>query len=439
MRQNISAVFLLCVVTALALGGCSSDKKKPLTGERIPVMQFQQADKADASVGQVAVELAPEKEDFDWSVPGGSLDHDPENIALNNGALKKFWSVDIGDGSTDSAKLITAPVAMGNQVFAADINGKVSAYDLQSGKKLWQTEVMPKHQTATVSPGLAVDGAKLYVTDGINHLLALDKTSGKILWTHDLGQSVRGAPTVQNNQVYIVTLGDETLALNADTGEQVWRHEGIQEAAGLLGAPSPAIKESVVMTTYSSGDIAALRAETGQEAWSDNLTGGMDGKARQVTQLSGFRGHPVIDEDVVLVGNASSRTVAIHIPTGERVWQKEFGLLGTPWISGNMIYTMTSNNELVGLIKRSGQIRWIASLPKFEDQDKEDPIFWSGPVLGGNRLIVVGSNREMQEIDPSTGKMIRKTELPGPAMITPIITQKTLIVVTDKGDMVAYR
>jgi len=72
-------------------------------------------------------------------------------------------------------------------------------------------------------------------------------------------------------------------------------------------------------------------------------------------------------------------------------------------------------------------------------QDKKRPIYWSGPILAGDRLIVTGSNAQAYSISPYTGEILGKIELPGGSHLPPIIVNGTLLMVTDNADLVALR
>lgn len=432
---------LFCALVALALIGCSDDKKVPLKGERISVLQMKDSLAVDEAAAEKPVELAAARANTAWPQAGGNAAHAPIHIELNGKDIKRVWQASIGEGSEKRRKLITAPIVAYDRVFTADTEGFVSAFSLKDGKKLWRVNVLADDDDlATVSSGLAFAMGTLFVTDGINRVLALDPANGQKKWEINTPSAVRGSLTFNSGRLYIVTLDDQTLALNPTNGETLWKHQGVTEGAGLLGAPSPAAQDSAVISAYSSGDIVALRPETGSEAWDDNLTGVAEAQSRAVTKLSGFRGHPVIDGDHVIVGNAATRLVAIHIPSGERVWQKEFGSTQTPWVAGNMIYVVTPQNELVGLFKDTGAVRWVRQLARFEDpDDKEDPVFWSGPVLAGDRLWVASSDKTLLAIDPATGKDVSKTSVPHGIMLPPVVVDNTLLLLTDTGELQAYR
>lgn len=440
MQNNkVVLVVLLCGV---ALGGaaCSSDKKPPLKGDRISVLQMQNLLTVDQAAQAIPVAFPAPVANMAWPQAGGNAIHAPYRVALGS-KLNRAWSTSIGDGSKKDRKLITAPIVADGRVYTSDTDGEVVAIDANKGGKLWKVNVLPKDDdSATVSPGLAYGNGELYVTDGIGNLLALNPADGKQIWHQNIGKALRGSPTVQQDKIYVITLTDETVALDAKKGDILWRHQGIQESAGLLGSPSPAAEGSVVITAYSSGDIVALRSETGQEAWSDNLTGVADSKSHAVTTLSGFHGHPVLDQDTVIVGNAASKTVAINVPSGERTWQKEFGAVDTPWVAGNVVFLVTPENEVIALMKDTGQVRWTTQLERYENPtSKEGLIFWQGPIFAGDFLYVAGSNEQMLAINPETGKIATKYNISDNVMLPPVVANNTLYVLTDDGTLVAYK
>jgi outer membrane protein assembly factor BamB len=430
----------VCALVACLLIGCSSDKKEPLKGERLSVLDMQDALKVEKTDQSVSPILSDPRPNTAWPQMGGNASHKPEHLALSSSTLKRIWRGDIGEGNSKKQKLITAPVVAFGRVFTADSAGLISAFALKDGKKLWQNDLLEdREETATVSGGLSFAIDTLFVTDGIHRVVALDPANGKKRWDKNLNVALRGSPTYHNGRLYLITLNDETLALNPMNGDILWRHRGVSEAAGLLGSPSPAAQESVVITAYNSGDVVALRAENGQEAWSDNLTGVAEFKGRAVTKLSGFRGFPVIDDDFAVVGNAASRTVAIHIPSGERLWQKEFGIIQTPWLTGNSIYALTPQNELVALLKENGSILWKTQLSRFKDpDDKEDITLWGGPILAGQLLWLTNTQEQLVAVNPINGKIIQKIDIGLAVSLPPIIADQTVIVLGDNGTIEAY-
>ena len=79
-------------------------------------------------------------------------------------------------------------------------------------------------------------------------------------------------------------------------------------------------------------------------------------------------------------------------------------------------------------------------LPQWEDEDKKkDPIFWAGPVLAGDRLIVISSDGEAISVSPYTGLPLGHVGFPDGVFINPIVADRTLFVLTDVADLIALR
>jgi outer membrane protein assembly factor BamB len=431
---------IFCMVLGLAiLGGCASEKskQKPLPGKRISVLEWQQQLNADQDAMAEDLNLPEPRSNAFWAQSGGIADHAMRHLSLNPNGLKRAWKTSIGKGSNRDFRLVTTPIVVDKTVYAMDTRGLVTALNLADGKKIWQVNIVPKKENPTsLTGGLAFDEGRLFVADGFGYLLALNPANGQKVWQVSLNVPARASPTVADGRVYVVTLANELIAMSAEDGQVLWRHQGDQVMAGILGAPSPAVTGNTVIVTYSSGDVVALRVENGEESWSDNVTG-MNAQ-RGVTTLSDIRGLSVIDHDRVYVANASSRMLAIDLRTGERAWQRDFGTLNTPWASGGFIFLITAQDDVVALRQTDGKMRWATSL-NVGKKDKNNPNLWVGPVLAGNRLIIAGSNKELVELNPHDGKIIRRTKTGLDVQIPPVVAHDTLLLLSDDGDLVAYR
>jgi len=193
-----------------------------------------------------------------------------------------------------------------------------------------------------------------------------------------------------------------------------------------------------VVVSYSSGEIVALRLENGRQIWSDSLTALR--RTDPVSALAHIRGRPVIDRGRVIASANSGRTVAIDLRTGTRIWERNIGSSQSPWVVGEYIYLVTNGGQLVCLMRESGDVRWIVQLPRFEDEeDREDPIYWTAPVLAGDRLLLGGSHGEVWSVSPYSGKFLGRIELSDPLFIAPVIANDTVYFLADDATLSAYR
>jgi outer membrane protein assembly factor BamB len=132
--------------------------------------------------------------------------------------------------------------------------------------------------------------------------------------------------------------------------------------------------------------------------------------------------------------------VAIDLRTGDRVWEQELGGTHSLWVAGDYVYVLSTDNELICLTRNDGKVRWVRLLPSYQNEKKrKDPMTWAGPVLGGDRLIVLSSDGGAISISPYTGEPLGREVMSGGGYFAPAIADNSLYVLTDDAKLSAYR
>lgn len=437
------ALLLSSLLFTASLAACSDgwwgdkDNKAPLPGERISVLDYEKDLRPDTDIAAASMHLA-EPQAIAWPQAGGYPSHAMGTLALG-GELKRAWSSSIGEGSRSRLPLTAQPVALGESIFTLDTDSQLSAFDVNDGSRRWRTDVRDEsEEDPVISGGIAVDNGVVYVTAGYDELVAVDATNGQIKWRSTLTSPSRAAPTVVGDKVFVTTLANSVLAVNTADGKVAWEFTGLGESTGLIGAASPAAANDMIIPAFSSGEIYALRSANGSVAWSDNLAntvrlGGMTG-------LSDIRGLPVVDDGVVYAISFGGKMAAIDLNSGARVWSKDITGSKTPWVSGNRVFLISSENQIVALDKAKGTVLWVSQLARFKDkEDKTGPIIWSGPLLGHNRLLAFSSDGRVAEINPENGTLVREWNCGEDVRISPIVAGQTLYILSEDGDLIAYR
>ncbi len=436
---------LLFVSMTLALGACSkvtsvfdSDADEPkLEGQRMSVLELQKTLQPD-SENRELITPEPWSNAF-WPQAGGYPNHSMQNPALANEA-GRAWKTSIGAGSSDGLPITAQPVIAEGRAFTLDTNFNLRAFDLQSGKEVWKTGVENDEEDEDViSGGVSYANAHLFVTNGYAEILKVKAGDGSIVWRKRLPAPSRAAPTVIDGRVFISTLDNRVVALDENTGDTLWIYVGIAETAGLLGAASPAANADIVVAVFSSGEVTALRVENGSVAWSDNIS-----SARQygggLESLSDIKALPVLDRGLVIVLSFGGKMVAFDQASGARVWQREIGGAETPWTAGNFLFVLSGDNQLIALNLEDGRIIWVTPLPRYKnEEEKTGPLVWKGPVMGGGRLILHGTDGEMLEVNATNGKVLRAWDSDRSPAASPVIAAKTLLLLAADGTLTAYR
>ena len=251
--------------------------------------------------------------------------------------------------------------------------------------------------------------AALYVTNGAGDVAALDAATGNQVWMVKPGGPLRGAPTIGNDTVWVLSPGQPALRAQRRQRRTRWQAAGSFELSGVFGAASPAFAQSTLVAGYSSGELTAYRYENGQVTWQDALA--RTGISTTVGQLSDIDADPVIDNGRVFAIGQGGRMVAVELITGQRVWELNAAGLSTPAVAGEWVFVVTDRAQLLAVARSSGKVRWISQLPRWRNEHNHSgPIFWRGPVLAGNRLVLASSRGEIVFASPVDGTVQQTIE-----------------------------
>lgn len=431
------------LLAPLALMGCEtidgwfSTKKTPLRGKREDVETVRRGLMVDEGVPKIVLP-APVR-NAAWPQAGGNPTHAMGHLAANE-QLSEAWTAGIGTGGGYRRKILAQPVVAGGTVFTMDSDGEVAAFSLDSGSRLWRFDSKNDDaDSVNVGGGLAVDQGTLYAVNGLGDLVALDAAKGSVRWRKTLGTPIRSSPTVAEGRLFLTTIEHRLLALSADDGRTLWSHRGSGGGTAMLGQPAPAYARGLVVAGFGSGEIVALRADTGSAVWSDGL--GSSRLRSVLTDFTAIRGAPVISEGLLFAIGMGGLAVAIDLPTGRRVWERQISGEDTPCVAGDWIFLVSIEQEMIALNARDGRVAWVTPLPRWANEEKKkDQLTWYGPILAGDRLVVTGTSSEALAVSPYTGALLGRQSLSGVASpVSPVVADGTLLVVSDDARLLALR
>lgn len=426
------------IALPMLLLACSSENKVPLSGERETIFAFDQNVVADPSAKGASIVLPSPQTNSTWAMASGNAAHAMEPVSFSSNP-NLIWNRSVGRGSGTAERLLNGPVASGGVVYTVDTYGIVKATRIENGDVLWENDSTPENKsTQPFSGGLAFENGKIFCATPAAEIVMMDGATGAIEKRFPLTAPVRAAPTVDQGFIYVVTINNQLEAFNYNTGEALWSHTGMIESAGLLGGASPAVSQQIVIVPYTSGEVYALNRSTGAVLWSDTLTNFR--RLDPVSSLFHIKARPVIYRDVVYLISHGGQMRALRLQTGEKLWEKQIAGIRTPAVSGDFIFMVSAQEELICMNRLTGAVVWVEKLQQFKDMEKrEDKIMWAGPVLAGHHLALVSSHGQLILCDPKSGKTVQTLSVDGPALLSPIVVDQTLLVLTDKADLAAYR
>ena len=198
---------------------------------------------------------------------------------------KRLWTRALGEGHSailaEAGRLYTQYRPIGARGRSQE--EIVAALDAASGKTIWEhryasptagidySEGAGPHATAIIA------GNKLIVAGSRREFFALDKGTGKVLWSHDfmkeygapeIDRGMANSPLLFGNTVIIPIggRGQAVGAFNVDTGALVWKAGNVEYSPA---SPMLISVDGQQQLVYFGGDrIAGMDPANGRELWS---------------------------------------------------------------------------------------------------------------------------------------------------------------------------
>jgi outer membrane protein assembly factor BamB len=235
-------------------------------------------------------------------------------------------------------------------------------------KELWGDKVGGGKKQVKLRLGLgpAVDNNLVFAASDKGELVAVNLDSGHQVWVKKFKRMQFSAgPGAALGKVVVGSSKGWVIALEGASGRELWRTRVNSE---LLSAP--AIGEKAVVMRSVDGRLHAFDADSGKELWSVE---------QQVPRLS-LRGTavPVIAKDIVVSGFDNGKVMAVALGSGDTVWDTA---LATPHgrteldrlvdvdssvsIVGDNVFATGFQGRTAMLALDSGQIWWAHDMSSY--------------------------------------------------------------------------
>lgn len=445
-EKSIFAKVATAVAAALLVSACSilgggdgDDKKKtPTLGKRTNILTGESGAAVDPALAGISVILPSPVVNTEWAQSGGNASKSVGHLSLG-ASPTRAWTAQIS-GTSKRARLAASPVVAGGRVYAVDTEAVVHSFDATSGSRAWsmKIEVDGDGKSSRFGGGVAAQGTMVYATNGVGDVVALNASDGSQLWKVRPAGPLRGAPTLSNGNVYVMTQDNQIYALSQTDGSVQWNEAGTVGLAGIFGVAAPSAGQGTVIAGYSSGELTAYRYENGRNLWNDALA--RTSISTSVATLSDIDADPVIDRGRVFALGQGGRMAAYELVTGQRIWELNVAGISTPYVAGEWVFVLTDDAKLLCIARPTGKVRWMSQLAAYRNlEKKKNPINWTGPILAGNRLIVASTEGDVVAISPGEGSSSTLFELKSGVSLSPVVANNTLYILDDSGRISAFR
>ncbi len=223
-----------------------------------------------------------------------------------------------------------------------ELDGLVAAYEAWTGKLRWQRTIGPSESSPIVS------GGRVFVGDWDGKVYAFDEQSGRTIWSFKTGGEIKGAITLSGNRVYAGSYDGHVYALDASSGRRLWRASA-QPRLGGAGTfySTPAAAYGRVYIGSTDGKVYSFGAKSGKLIWAQS-TGGY------------VYSSPAVWNGRVYAGSYSGRFISFDAATGRTVWEfdAKSDISGSPTVIAGIVYFATLDQRTYALDARSGKLLW---------------------------------------------------------------------------------
>ena len=125
----------------------------------------------------------------------------------------------------------SAPIVVGNLVIAGFDSGRLVALDLREGRTFWESRVSVPRGKTELERIVDIDAEPIVIDDIVyavtfqGQLVAVDLSSGEILWRRDLSSFV--GISADLDHLYVTDDQSVIWALDRSSGRSLWRQESL--------------------------------------------------------------------------------------------------------------------------------------------------------------------------------------------------------------------
>ncbi|MDE9440336.1 outer membrane protein assembly factor BamB [Xenorhabdus bovienii] len=345
-----------------------------------------------------------------------------------------IWDKSVGSGVGQYYSHLS-PVWQGSTVYVADRTGVVKAFEVDTGKELWATDLSEKagflssRLPALLSGGLAVSGERLYVGTEQAKVIALDTTNGKVEWESSVAGEALSRPVVSDGLVLIHTGNGLLQALNETNGSAVWSVNMDTPSLSVRGESAPAVAYGAAIVGGDNGRISAVLMSQGQLIWQQRIAQ-MTGST-EIGRLNDVDMTPVISNNIIYAIAYNGNLVAMDMRSGQLIWKRDIGSVNEMVVTDDHIFIVDQNDRILSLRKSDGVTLWTQSDLLHRNL--------TAPEMYNGYLVVGDAEGYLHWLNMADGKFVAQHKVDGSGLLSrPVVAGDKLMVQAKDGKVYLY-
>lgn len=336
--------------------------------------------------------------------------------------VKQLWTASVGKGE-ENLGIGQHPVIEDGRVYAAAVDGGVSAFDLNNGSQLWH---YASDLRLSGGPGA---GSGLVVVGGLEgEVIALDAADGHEKWTAKVNNEVLAAPAVGSGMVFVHSNDGRVTAFDAGTGARRWFYSVDVPALTVRGTGGITLGPGILFVGGDNGSLTALNVNDGNVLWTTPVAE-PDGRS-ELERMADVDAAPVLEGTTLYASSYKNHTVAIDGPSGQVLWDSEHGGARGAGVSNSAVVISDRNGNVVGMDRNSGGSLWQQAGLLNRNV--------SAPAIQGDYAVVGDYQGVVHWLRLSDGAFAARSKLGDAITGAPVVSGDIAVVQTSEGKLAAF-
>jgi outer membrane protein assembly factor BamB len=347
-----------------------------------------------------------------------------------------LWEESVGDGVADYFSRIK-PIVAYDKVFSASRIGDVFAFDVATGKEIWQADLSDiknernfwdNRVSALIAGGPVAGLNKIFLGSESGKVFALDAQTGELVWQADIKGEVITPPAIDAGILVVNSASGIMKAFDANTGDVLWEVEQDVPALTLRGISAPVIASGGVLIGTGKGDVNVYILEKGQQGWTTEV--GEASGSTELERVIDVDASPVVFGDKIYAISARGNLVAIELKSGRILWKRQYSSYRQISVYRNDIYITTTRGHVYALNRLNGIERW--SNLSLTNRNV------TGPVVVDNYVVVGDFEGYLHWLNQETGDIVARHVVDSSGIhSTPTVANGVIYTQSRDGDLQA--
>lgn len=333
--------------------------------------------------------------------------------------LDRNWVVGIGD-KLSSRDAILSPAVLGDSVYAASTNGKVTKVSLSTGKRIWKKSFKKQY----ISAGVGVGGGLVLVATDQGDVYALKQEDGSVAWQATLASSVLATPVIDGNLVIARTGDGKVYGLSSFDGSVEWTISRNPPSLTLNGESKPLVAQGVVFVGFPDGTLAALEASTGRALWDFPIS--FRRGTNELEGLSDIDTTPLLVGSSIYISSYQDVTHSIDITKQDIAWTADVSSYHSLAYDAAFLYVSDRQGIVHQIDRQTGETVW--------SQEGLKLYSISAPISVGPYVLVADGEGDLYVINKNDGSFAGRHKLGAKTIVgDPVVDSDSVVFIDSNG------